>query len=148
MNKMMGDIVQSYSGRKEMVFDVDDLESFLSKCNDGDKIRVESFTSGYKIPVDERYKHVLSVAEEVTGWKLTDSRCHQNTLIRSFVAYTLRSEGYSFGSIGKVMGRDHSTIIHAVRKMQDMQSVPAFYKDDLAMFREFERLLNEKKDEE
>lgn len=92
-------------------------------------------------PVDERFHTVLEAAEQATSWMLTDSRERENTLIRSFVSYRLREEGYSYSDIGKMMKRDHSTITHLANRMRDMLSLPNAYKWEVQQFKRFEELL-------
>ena len=97
--------------------------------------------NGVPPPVEERYPSVLKAAEQATSWMLTDSRERENTLIRSFVAYKLREEGYSYADIGKMMKRDHSTITHLANRMRDMLSLPNAYKWEVQQFERFGRLL-------
>ena len=92
-------------------------------------------------PIEERYPIVLRAAELATSWSLTDSRDRENTLIRSFVAYRLYNDGYSYSAIGRVMVRDHSSVAHLVYRMCDMISVPDAYKWELQRFKRFEELL-------
>ena len=142
MNTATGQIVQSYSGRKEMVFNQQEYEDFLSGCRDGDTVRIEVLFNDYKPTVGERYLQVLSVAEQATKMKLTDTREAGNALIRSIVAYRLVKEGYHYHEIGSAMGRNHSTIVHYVKKVDGMLSVPLAYKREIGLFKEFERLLD------
>ena len=96
------------------------------------KVRGES---EFKPPIGERYDVVLSAAQEAVGKKLCSGRATEDVLIRVFVAYRLRQEGYSFDTIGKVMHRDHSTVMHYVRKkMDDMLSLPDYYRNELDMY--------------
>jgi hypothetical protein len=96
---------------------------------------------GIPPPVEERYPTVLKAAEQATSWMLTDSRERENTLIRSFVAYKLREEGYSYADIGKMMKRDHSTITHLANRMRDMLSLPNAYKWEVQQYKRFEEML-------
>lgn len=92
--------------------------------------------------IAERYKAVLSAAQKAVGKRLADGRRNDDVLIRLFAAYRLRLEGYSFDAIGKAMGRDHSTIIHYVRKkMADMLSLPNFYRRELKMYDKMNEIL-------
>lgn len=143
MNTVSGQIVKSYSGRKEMVFNETELADFLSNCQDGDMIKMEVLPDGYKVSVDERYGQILSVAEQTTKMKLTDTREAGNALIRSIVAYRLVKEGYHYTEIGTAMGRNHSTISHYVRKVENMLSIPVAYKREISLFKEIERILDE-----
>lgn len=92
-------------------------------------------------PIEERFPKVLQAAEQATSRMLTDSRERENTLIRSFVAYKLHNEGYSYSEIGKVMNRDHSTITHLANRMRDMLSVPYAYRTEVSQFKEFDKLI-------
>lgn len=103
-------------------------------------LRILRGKNGVPPPIEERYQIVLNAAEQATSWMLTDSRERENSLIRSFVAYKLHSDGYSFSEIGKMLKRDHSTIAHLVYRMRDMLSVPGAYKWELQQFKRFEEL--------
>jgi hypothetical protein len=92
-------------------------------------------------PIEERYPGVLACAERVCGNKLTDSRERENILIRSFAAYKLHEEGYSYSEIGKMMKRDHSTITNLVHRVRDMLSLPNAYKWEVQQYKRFEELL-------
>ena len=103
-------------------------------------LRILRGKNGVPPPIEERYPAVLRAAEQATSWMLTDSRERENSLIRSFVAYKLHGDGYSFSEIGKMLKRDHSTIAHLVYRMRDMLSVPGAYKWELQQFKRFEEL--------
>ena len=92
-------------------------------------------------PIEERFPGVLACAEIACGNKMTDSRERENILIRSFVAYKLHEEGYSYSEIGKMMKRDHSTITNLVHRVRDMLSIPYAYKEEVAKYKEFEKLV-------
>lgn len=100
--------------------------------------------SEFRYPISERYDVVLWAAQLAVGKQLCSGRAEEDVLIRVFTAYRLRLEGYSFGAIGKVMNRDHSTIIHYVRKrMADMTSIPGVYSKELSMYERMTELLEE-----
>ena len=92
----------------------------------------------HKATIGERYKELLAAAEEVTGHKLDATRSNENTLIRKMVAHRLIDEGYGCSEIGRAMGKHHATVLHLNRCMVDMLSLPACYKPELCMYREFE----------
>ena len=92
-------------------------------------------------PIEERFPGVLACAEIACGNKMTDSRERENILIRSFVAYKLHEEGYSYSEIGKMMKRDHSTITNLVHRVRDMLSIPYAYKTEVSKYKEFEKLV-------
>ena len=90
--------------------------------------------------IGERFPFVLACAEIAVGRKLSRERCEDNTLIRAFVSYMLRYEGYTYKEIGRMLQRDHSTVMHLYKKMEDILSLPYVYRKEIDMFREFEEL--------
>lgn len=83
---------------------------------------------------EERYAELLPVAESVIGKRMDQSRGIYDVMIRRFVAFRLRSEGYAYTDIAAAMGRHHSTVIHYVRTMQDCFDEPIFYASDLNLY--------------
>ena len=92
-------------------------------------------------PIAERYEEVLAAAEEAVGVKLNPGRDAVTTTVRSFVAYRLHKEGYSYTDIGRMMGRDHSSVIHLVERKENALSVPGAYKSETEMFNRFNEIL-------
>lgn len=115
--------------------------AFNTSTRFGQALRVLRGENGVPPPIEERYPGVLACAELVIGNKLTDSRERENILIRSFVAYKLHEDGYSYSEIGKMMKRDHSTITNLVHRIRDMLSVSFAYKEEVAKYKEFEKLV-------
>ena len=67
-----------------------------------------------------RFATLLKAATEICGQGiLSSSRDFNLVMGRRMIAYQMRSEGYSFPSIGKRMIRHHASIIHMVRMMED-----------------------------
>lgn len=67
-----------------------------------------------------RFATLLKAATDVCGQGiLSNSRDFNLVMARRMIAYQMRSEGYSFPSIGKMMVRHHASIIHMVRMMED-----------------------------
>ena len=115
--------------------------AFNTSTRFGQALRVLRGENGVPPPIEERYPGVLACAEQVCGNKMTDSRERENILIRSFVAYKLHEEGYSYSEIGKMLKRDHSTVTNLVHRVRDMLSLPNAYKWDVQQFRRFEEML-------
>lgn len=103
-------------------------------------LRILRGKNGVPPPIEECFPSVLHAAEQATSWMLTDSRERENTLIRTFLAYKLHNDGYSYSEIGKMMKRDHSTITNLVHRMSDMLSLPNAYKWEVQQFKRFEEL--------
>lgn len=91
------------------------------------------------ISVDKRYSELLEIAEDLFDYKMkTSRRDAEDVMIRRFIAYRLRIEGFSFASIGHAIGKNHSTVFHLVRQMDDYFSLPNLYKDDIKKYLEFD----------
>ena len=94
-----------------------------------------------KPPSVERYEVILRAAETATNWKLSSERTMVDTIIRCFVSYRMRQEGYTFYEIAHLMQRDHSSVVYHVKRMSNMLSVPGAFKKEMAMWEVFERIL-------
>ena len=95
------------------------------------------------IPIKERCGVLLRAAQQAVGKRLGNGREKENVLIRMFVAYRLRSEGYTCEAIAKLMGRNHSAVSHYVRKrIPDIQSLPSIYRSELDMFTKMNDILD------
>lgn len=67
-----------------------------------------------------RFATLLKAATDVCGQGvLSSSRDFNLVMGRRMIAYQMRSEGYSFPSIGRQMVRHHASVIHMVRMMED-----------------------------
>lgn len=67
-----------------------------------------------------RFATLLKAATDVCGQGvLSSSRDFNLVMGRRMIAYQMRSEGYSFPSIGKMMVRHHASVIHMVKMMED-----------------------------
>lgn len=67
-----------------------------------------------------RFATLLKAATDVCGKGiLSSSRDFNLVMGRRMIAYQMRSDGYSFPSIGKMMVRHHASVIHMVRMMED-----------------------------
>lgn len=129
----------------------DMIDSLIVPFDDDEKTEDEVFytevlrqlrgQNGVPPPIEERYPGVLACAEIACGQALTDSRERENTQIRQFVAYRLHNEGYSYSEIGKMLKRDHSTVTNLVHRVRDMLSVPYAYREEVALYQEFEKLV-------
>lgn len=115
--------------------------AFNTSTRFGQALRVLRGENGVPPPIEERYPGVLACAEIACGQALTDSRERENTQIRQFVAYRLHNEGYSYSEIGKMLKRDHSTVTNLVHRVRDMLSIPYAYKDEVAKYKEFEKMV-------
>ena len=98
-------------------------------------------TEEHAISASERYKIIRSVVEKVLEHKISNSRHHLNVLSRMYIACIMQQDGYSTSVIGKLMKRDHTTIVQLQKRMKDMISVPAYYKKELEQYNTINQLL-------
>ena len=66
------------------------------------------------------------------------SRIPSHVWARTMVSYQMIKEGYSTGEIGHQMMKDHATIIHMRKKMQDALDLPQAYRDILEIWNKFQ----------
>lgn len=93
------------------------------------------------ITVDERYAKLVQIAEDMFEYRMKPSRRSlEDVMIRRFVAYRLRIEGFSYSSIGHAMGKNHATIVHLVNQVKDYFSLPNLYKQDIKRYLEFDSM--------
>lgn len=62
---------------------------------------------------------------------------------RTMVAYQLKLDGFSTGRIGKELGKDHSSVMHMTRKMQDALNFPKMYWDIMPIWNEFQKRIKD-----
>lgn len=87
--------------------------------------------------IGDRYKQLLEAAESIFERKMQKGRDIEDVMMRRFIAYKLREDGYTFSQISRVMGKNHSTIIHLIHQMEDYFSLPAMYKEDIKKYLKF-----------
>lgn len=85
----------------------------------------------------ERYSALLPVAEKLVGAKLGDKRTPEQMLIRLMVSCRLYDEQYTISEIGRVIGRDHSTIMYYIKRRDDYFSVPTMYTYEVSLLERF-----------
>ncbi len=87
--------------------------------------------------VEDRYNQLLEAAESTFGRKMQQGRENDDVMMRRFIAYKLREDGYTFSQISRVMGKNHSTIIHLIYQMEDYFALPKMYKEDIKRYLKF-----------
>ena len=93
---------------------------------------------------------LLAAAEVVADHMIDESRSSANAFIRKMVAHRMMSEGFGSSDIGRAMGKSHATVIYLSKCMNDMLSLPVFYRHEVTLYKEFEAraAATEKKKEE
>ena len=95
------------------------------------------------VSAQDRYELVKSTVELVMDHKIESGRFHQDVLCRMYIAYILVQDGYKVETIGKLLGRHHSTIIYLKKMMQDMLSLPSIYQDEITKLNQIKALLQD-----
>jgi chromosomal replication initiation ATPase DnaA len=91
----------------------------------------------------QRYETVKSIVESVVCHKITDSRKRMNVRCRMFICYIMRKDGYTLEEIGKLMKKNHVTVLYSIRRMEDMLSLPRLYKEEIEQLKQIEELVYE-----
>lgn len=87
--------------------------------------------------IEDRYRQLLEAAESTFGRKMQQGRENEDVMMRRFISYKLREDGYTFSQISRVMGKNHSTIIHLIYQMEDYFALPEMYKEDIKRYLKF-----------
>lgn len=105
-------------------------------------IHILSSSLNEAILTDERFHAVLDVATKMMG-KGIISTCREYKLVlaRRMIAYQLHKEKYSWSSIGRMMLKSHSAIIHMSNMMED--SIKFQLHPEYDIWLEFEKRLKE-----
>ena len=99
--------------------------------------------SGRKPLNAERCKTLLGYMSRIYGREILPN-CRDAWCVwsRTFVAYQMLIEGYSVSEIGRQMNKDHTTIIHLRKKMEDVFDLPQAYQDILPIWEQFQKRIN------
>lgn len=91
-----------------------------------------------------RCQFLLEKMEQILGEPVKfDSRVTRFVWARTMVAYQLTREGYTLVETGRLMQKDHATIIHMRKKMQDALSFEYAYKDIVDIWKQFQKLIRD-----
>lgn len=86
---------------------------------------------------------LMSYMEEILGEPIpTKSRVTRYVWARTMVAYQLIMEGYSTVEVGKMLNKDHSTVIHLRNKMQDALDYRFAYMDIMIIWDQFQNKIS------
>ena len=88
-----------------------------------------------------RGSYLLQKMADVLGKPViqTRSRFPEDVWARTMVAYQMIREGYSTLEISKQLLKDHSTVTHMKKKMQDALDLPYAYKDIMNIWNNFQK---------
>lgn len=106
-------------------------ESILQERMDGKK------------PVCNRGDILLEMMGEILGEPVDlKSRDARFVWARTMVTYQLLQEGFSTTEAGRMIGKDHSTVINMRMRMQDALDLPQAYKDIINIWKQFQNKID------
>lgn len=98
-----------------------------------------------KKPMNQnRAQVLLDMLSEILGEPIpVKSRLTRFVWARAIVAYQLLKEGYSTLESGRMLGKDHSTIIHMRDNMSYVLKFPSMYMDVINIWKQFQNKLQD-----
>ena len=116
-----------------------------SKLSQEDRIKVaERILDTGDAPAGKaaaRCIELCTVAEQVVGCKVDGTRRASSVMIRRFVAWRMRTEGFILMDIARALNVNHATVYHYLRQMQTCFELPFYYHRDIEMYTRFEERL-------
>lgn len=96
---------------------------------------------------DARARFYVSRMSQICGCDIV-TRVKRNRVVwaRNIVAYRMRKDGYPLRQIADAIGRDHATIVYAVKQVECMLQFPKVYGEEYAIWQEFEEVIKSTKD--
>lgn len=89
-----------------------------------------------------RVEHYKEVIESVLGRPIQNGRKRDDVAARMCIAYQLHSDGYTSGQVGKMIGRDHATVLHMIKQMDACKAFPRSFRRECDLWEEFQSMLN------
>lgn len=127
----------------------EDLKRRCSRLTTEEKIQLVAFLSSYIQREREfgkssiRGSILLGEMGKIYGRVISlTNRDAGDVWARTMVVYQMILEGYSITEIGRQLLKDHSTIIHLRKKMEDALSLPQAYQDILPIWEQFKQRLD------
>ena len=126
----------------------DELKLAVENLSLKDKVELREYLSDMIDPSRKlsqsplRCSILLRTMAAALGWELPipyEGRESHYVWARTMVAYQMSKEGYSNIEIGRQMMKNRTTIIHLMKKMQDVFAFPQMYEDVLKMWYKFQK---------
>lgn len=93
---------------------------------------------------DSRFKLLLDFATELCGnGIMTQTIEPKSALGRNMIAYQLRTEGYNYSHIGRLLHRNHSTVYSMVAKIEDIMEYRGVFPDEEEIWNKFQQKIKE-----
>ena len=85
-----------------------------------------------------RYTVLANAAEKAVGQEMLINRqTRADVMVRTMVAHKLRQEGFSLTTIGKAIGRSHSTVLLLIRQMDGIIASPIYFAPEMERYNRF-----------
>lgn len=95
----------------------------------------------------ERGQELIDMVCDILGIEeIPNNRDNMSVFARSLVAYQMYLEGFTTTYIGKVINRDHSTIISLIERVSNMLMMPNFYPHEIVVWDEFKKRIENETD--
>lgn len=93
---------------------------------------------------EERFNLLYKIVTEMFGNGIL-SGCKQYNLVlgRRFIAYQMHNEGYSWTEISRLLKKDHSSVIHMYKMMDDIFDYPEVFYLEISHWNIFRKTLKE-----
>ena len=92
----------------------------------------------------ERFNLLYKIVTEMFGNGIL-SGCKQYNLVlgRRFIAYQMHNEGYSWTEISRLLKKDHSSVIHMYKSMDEIFDYPEIFHLEISHWNIFRKTLKE-----
>ena len=116
----------------------------MSRRNRQHLIKILSESLEDNTMIQERFQTLLGCATMLMGdGILSSSRESFCVFGRQMIAYQMHKEGFGWSDIGRQMGRPHSSVICLAKKMEEMLKFKVWYKNEKALWEEFQKMIEQ-----
>lgn len=101
-------------------------------------------------PVDDgsRFNTLYKAAKEICGnGIMTNSRLSDSVLGRKLIVYQMRLEGFTLKTIAKALHRNHTSILHLQKEMQNAIDYPRLFQKEIKYWNLFQDKIKEQQHE-
>lgn len=123
----------------------EDLKEQVYFLSDEDRAELRSLIMPRGVGfMANRGQQLIEVMEGILGERLP-VKCRDTKYVwaRSMIAYQLMQEGFTSSKAGRVLEKDHATVLHMVIKMKEALQFPQMYWDIMPLWNEFQNKLND-----
>jgi len=108
------------------------LHIILGKLIDTDTLTLQK---------DNTVKHHLDTMKIFAGNDFLDGGTREKTTARVVVSVCLREAGFNKSQIGKILNKNHATVIHYLKIWKDALRLPRIYRDTIELYKKYKDAL-------